>query len=145
MSGDAPLAALLDTLLPGDGAGWPAAGALGLGARCREVAGLSAGGAEALAMLLGALPEGFAGQGAAARTAALKALEAAQPEPFERVVAAAYGAYYTDPRVRAVLARRTGYADRPPQPDGHVLAPFDPALLAGVRARGAGWRRGDGA
>ena len=136
----ARLTALLDTLLPGDGGDWPAAGALGLAARLQEVAGLSAGGTGALAEVLAALRADFAAQDAPTRTVALQALEAARPEAFERVVAAAYAAYYTDARVRAVLARRCGYADRPPQPEGHELPPFDPARLAGVQARGAGWR-----
>jgi hypothetical protein len=134
------LVALLDTLLPGDGGEWPAAGALGLAVRCREVAALSGGGVAALAEVLAALPEGFAEQDAESRAAALRAVEAARPEAFERVLAAACGAYYTDARVQAVLARRTGYADRPPQPEGHILAPFDDALLVGVRARDKGWR-----
>jgi len=42
--------------------------------------------------------------------------------------------------VRAVLAARAGYEARPPQPLGHHLAPFDPALLEPQRARKPFWR-----
>ena len=51
--------ALLDTLLPGDGADWPAAGAHGLAERMSELAAGIPDGAEALTFVLNALPKGF--------------------------------------------------------------------------------------
>lgn len=137
---DPRLVALLDTLLPGDGGDWPAAGAHGLAPRLAEMAGALPGGREALAEVLGALPAGFAEAGAEAREAAMTGIEAARPEAVALVVTAAYDVYYTDPGVRAVIARVTGYEARPPQPEGHALPPFDASLLDAVRARGPLWR-----
>jgi len=124
------LAALLDTLLPGD-ADWPAASTLdGLAAGCETEA----------APLLPLLPPGFATLDADHREAAARTLEAAHPASFERLVAAAYLAYYTHPEVRAALERLTGYEARPPQPLGYDLPPFDESLLEAQRKRAPFWR-----
>jgi hypothetical protein len=42
---------------------------------------------------------------------------------------------------RDLIARLTGYPNRPPQPEGYALEPFDESLLAAVRARGPIWRQ----
>ncbi len=128
------LDAVLGTLLPGEGA-WPSAGALGLAG---EVAGELG---EDCARLLAALPPGFAALDAEAREDALRAIEARHPAMFDRLVAAAYTAYYVDARVRRTIERETGYEDRPPQPLGYELEPFDEALLERQRARQPFWRR----
>ena len=118
------LTALLDTLLPGD-ADWPSAGSLdGMAVE-----------AEA-APILAALPASFA----AGDEETLRAVEAAQPAAFERLVSAVYLAYYTHPAVRAVLERVTGYEARPPQPLGYELPPFDESLLETQRKRAPFWR-----
>lgn len=123
---------VLDTLLPGD-ADWPSAGSLpGLAAQVIDDAAPDG--------LLAALPAGFAALDADAQEEALRVLEAAQPAAFERLVAAAYLAYYTHPEVRAVLERLTGYEARPPQPLGYELPPFDEALLETQRRRAPFWR-----
>lgn len=117
-------AALLSTLLPGD-AHWPPAGTLDL---ALEKA--------LLAPILAALPEDFA----AGNEAVLAEVERAHPAAFNALVHALYVAYYMHPSVRAVLAERAGYEARPPQPLGHELVPFDPALLEPQRARKPFWR-----
>ena len=99
------LVALLATLIPGD-TDWPS-GATGATAVADDLAG-------AAAPILAALPDGFM----PGDEDALRAIEAAQPAIFERVVTALYIAYYTDPTVRRVLETRTGYEARPPQPLG---------------------------
>ena len=132
--------ALLDTLLPGDGTDWPAAGAHGLGARMTELAAGIPDGTEALATVLEALPEGFIAMTPEDREEALRAIEADMPGPFDAVVTAAYNAYYTDSAVRDVIERLTGYENRPPQPRGYTLEPFDESLLDAVKARGPIWR-----
>jgi hypothetical protein len=124
------LADLLATQLPGD-ADWPS-GALVEA----EVAGDLPD--DVLADLARVMP-GFA----AGDEVALRQAETAQPAAFERAVAAAYLAYYTAPAVRQVLARLTGYEDRPPQPLGYDLPPFDLALLDRQRARAPFWRDPD--
>lgn len=133
MTSPDPLDAVLSTLLPGDGA-WPDAGTLGLGAMLRSDLG------DAAAALLAALPASFAQAAEAERVAALQALESAQPALFERLIAVAYTAYYVDARVRAVIERETGYENRPPQPLGYALEPFDERLLDAQRRRAPFWR-----
>lgn len=132
---DALLDSILSTLLPGD-ADWPSAGSLGLAASVRGDCD-----AAALAAIVGAIPADFADGNADAREVALRAIEAACPDAFERLVAAAYLAYYTEPRVRTVIERLTGYAARPPQPRGYELEPFDEALLAKQKQRAPFWRK----
>jgi hypothetical protein len=134
MSADATeahaVAALLDTLLPG-GEGFPSAGGL---------AGIAPRVADAARPVLAQLPADFAARDADAREAGLRAIEAAAPDAFARLVTALYLAYYVQPEVRAVLARDHGYEARPPQPAGHTLPPFDPALLDRQRQRAPFWR-----
>ncbi len=134
------LTALMDTLLPGDGRDWPAAGAHGLTSRFKEMAAGVPDGEVALTTVIAALPPGFADLDADQREAALSAIEAAQPAAFDAVVTAAYNAYYNDPGVRDVIERLTGYENRPPQPQGYTLDPFDERLLDKVKARGPIWR-----
>jgi hypothetical protein len=122
---------LLATLLPGDGAFPPADTLPGLCDRLAVVA----------APVLAALPAGFADAAQDEREAALRRIEATQPLAVERLVAAAYLAYYTAPAVQAVLARDHGYAARPPQPDGYALPPFDETLLARQTQRAPFWRK----
>lgn len=141
------LSLVLDTLLPGNADGWPAAGGLGLEAEVRALwtRPMDDGSDpdRALDAVLAALGAAFDTAGAAERTAALEHLEAAEPVAFGRLVAAAYTAYYVDPRVRAVVEARTGYPARPPQPDGYHLPPFDEALLETQRRRAPFWRPAD--
>ena len=147
------LAALLDTLLPGDGKHWPAAGRHGLAARTREMAALAPTDATVakesadtgLDRVLAALPPGFPDQPPIDREAVLRQIEADLPAAFDAVVTAAYNAYYTDPAIRDIIEHLTGYENRPPQPLGYELPAFDTTLLDPVRARGPIWRPvGDG-
>ena len=132
---------VLDRLLPGDpGAGWPAAGALGLADKARAMA-TERGEADRLADTLAALPADFDDVSEADQIAALKAVEADQPDDFDLLILYAYGVYYTDPRVRDVVETRTGYPNRPPQPEGYELPPFDERLLDKVKQRPPFWRR----
>lgn len=127
--------AILATLLPGEGA-WPSAGTLGLGAAMRVDLGT-----DDIAALEQALPTSFATLAAPAREDVLRGIETAQPDLFDRLVAAAYTAYYVDPRVRAVIERETGYENRPPQPLGYALEPFDEVLLEKQKQRAPFWRK----
>ena len=132
------LEAVLDTMLPG-GEGFPAAREIGL------AAWLSARGefAEPLAAVLSMCPPGFASGDAVMRTRMLRSIEQSAPAAFGRMQVGAYSGSYTHPLVLAAIARDTGYAARPPQPDGYHLPPFDPALLARVAARPAHFRETD--
>lgn len=68
--------------------------------------------------------------------AVLQAVEAVHPAFFAALIEHAYRGYYTDPRVYAAI----GYAHRPPQPLGHELPLFDPAMLEKQRQRAPFWR-----
>ncbi|MBL8701207.1 MAG: hypothetical protein JNK67_22715 [Alphaproteobacteria bacterium] len=131
------LALVLDTLLPGDGP-WPPAHDVDLAAAVRaDRDGDPDGRIDAV---LAALPPGFATADAAGREAMLRAIEAAHAADFERLVTLAYTAYYIAPRVRTVVERETGYANRPPQPLGYELEPFDERLLETQKKRAPFWR-----
>jgi len=67
----------------------------------------------------------------------LRSVEIALPSFFAALVDHAYRGYYTRPEVHRVL----GYANRPPQPDGQQLPPFNVALLDRQRLRLPFWRR----
>jgi hypothetical protein len=137
------LTALLDTLLPGDGADWPAAGAHGLAARTTALASGVPNGAEALAAVLAALPTAFDTFAQPQREDVLRRIEAEESARFVAVITATYNAYYTDPAIRDIIERMTGYPNRPPQPEGYDLDPFDESLLDAVKARGPIWRSVD--
>ena len=130
-----PLSAALDVLLPGDMT-FPAASAVGLATRLLEHPGL----AEPALAAAARLDDGFADLDAAARIEAVAALERAEPTLFGRFVVAAYSGYYSTPAVLEVVERTSGYAARPPQPEGYVLPPFDPATLAVPASRPPSYR-----
>lgn len=134
---------ILDRLLPGDDADWPAAGALGLAPRVVAFMERTPAGGAALALIVNRLAADFGTAPAQARDEALKALETAEPDAFEQLLVASYNMYYTEPAVRAMIERLTGYENRPPQPLGYDLEPFDENLLTQVRQREPFWRRVD--
>lgn len=121
-------AALLDTLLPGDG-DFPSAGELDLGIADHERFGVP------FAAVQDLLPRDFDGLSAEARTAILQEVEASHRPVFDAMVLGVYSLYYTHPRVTGVIRKLTGHSGQPPQPGGHDLAPFDPAMLAVPAAR----------
>ena len=129
------MSALLDTLIPGDG-DFPAASAVGLGDALAGHNRFAAPLAEVTALL----PANFEALAAEGRTGALIDIEAQYPALFKALIVGAYSLYYTQPQVAAVIERLTGHTARPPQPDGHPLAPFDPALVAVPAARAPFYR-----
>ena len=123
----------LDLVIPRSPDGrMPAAGELGLAAQIERVAQRDAG-------LKGAVSTGiarwrarrrrgaagFAALAAPDRLAVLKDVAAAQPGFLPGLVFHTYVAYYQAGRVLEGL----GLAPQPPFPKGHVLEPFDAALL----------------
>ena len=69
--------------------------------------------------------------------AVLQAVEHALPAFFAALVDHTYRGYYMHPRVYEAI----GYAHRPPQPLGHELPLFDPAMLEKQRQRAPFWRQ----
>lgn len=114
------LAAILDTLLPGNGE-WPSA---------RETHVATFISRSALDPVCDVLPSDFASRDIAARTEALRVAETRLPDAFAQLVTEAYRGYYTDPRVLALIERKTRYPARPPQPLGRAVRAADWSVLA---------------
>lgn len=131
----ATLTAALDTLLPGNDQ-FPSAAAIGLDERLSALDHLR----PAVDGAVAKLPADFACLSRDDRTQHLQDWEADDPDGFGAFVIAAYSAYYTHPAVLAVVEHATGYAARPPQPQGYALAGFDPAIVAVPKRRGKLWR-----
>jgi hypothetical protein len=137
---EAFLAALIDTVLPGE-ADAPGATALppGTAAGLRLVPG---GAHAAILQLIAAGAGGEAGFVAAAparRAALLTEVEAQSFNAFRALVAGLLQDYYETPSVLAAMGWRSGGA----QPQGHAVPEADEAtlgLLEKVRTRGPIWR-----
>jgi hypothetical protein len=121
---DSPLPPLLDALLPGNG-DWPSAGethvATFMANRASELPDLK----RALAAVRDVLPADFTSRDLEARTIALREAETLLPDAFALIVTEAYRGYYTDPRVLALIERKTRYPARPPQPLGRAVRAAD--------------------
>ncbi len=135
------LSAIVDCLLPGDNQHWPAASALGLSARVASHLRQSEDGEQMLTQLFQLTQPSFEDLTQAQRIKHLEHLEQTESTLFERLLTASYNMYYTEPVVRQVIERLTGYAARPPQPKGYSLEPFDESLLNKVRQRDPFWRQ----
>jgi hypothetical protein len=142
------LTAVLSVIIPaGDGA--PSAGDIGVAATIERTLAASASlrrlfldGLVAIDVEAGrrnadGSAHDFAALDPDAQLSVLRAIEETLPAFFAALVEHTYRGYYTDPRVYAAI----GYDHRPPQPLGHSLPPFDPALLARQRQRAPFWRR----
>lgn len=130
----AELAALVDTMIPGDEL-FPAAAAVGThglaGPRLRQLLGR-----DGLARLSAALGP-LATLDRAGREAAVARLEATDAELFAALRMTVYLSYYEQPAVvDAVRAMGHDYNDAP-QPDGYTLPPFDPEQDLPKQRRGA--------
>ena len=137
----ATLAAALNQIVPARDA-LPGAGDLGVAAAIeRTLAGAPAllrlflDGLRAIDLAAG--DAAFADLPGGRQEALLRDVEAAQPAFFAALVEHTYRGYYTLPAVQ----RGLGLSGEPPQPRGHRLAPFDPALLAVQRQRAPFWRQ----
>jgi hypothetical protein len=130
------IAAVIDTLLPGDGvlpsgtaAGLPLAAYVDPHRAVLETIAAQVGGIEA-----------FIHADEAAHVNAVGAVERAMPDAFRALLTAVLSDYYESDAVLAAL----GWPTHPPQPTGHTLAPMDDATavrLDRVAQRGQLWRR----
>src|SRR5262245_31591113 len=137
------IAAVVDTLLPGDSGGptgeppLPQGSAVGTDLSVEvesrstvlEAIAKRAGGAEA-----------FIAAAEPARNAAVQAIERAMPGAFRALLSALLSGYYESPVVLAAMGWRTD----PPQPQGHAMPPQNTPTteqLGRVQARGKLWRR----
>lgn len=99
--------------------------------------GLTAIDLEAVQTLNPQATASFVDLAAERQDAVLRAVERALPAFFAALVDHTYRGYYVLPPVH----RAIGYDSRPPQPLGHSLPPFDPAVLDVQRRRAPFWRR----
>lgn len=81
-------------------------------------------------------PVGFLSLDGDRQDAVLHAVEQAFPAFFAALIDHTYRGYYTHAHVYQAI----GYAHRPPQPLGHELPLFDPAILEKQRQRAPFWR-----
>ena len=136
------LSAVVDTLLPGDRGvpPLPTGTAAGVATRLEQ---LAAGRDRALRdVVLQAIASAARGEEAfvraddAGRIASIQRVEVEMPGPFRALVALVLSDYYETEIVLLAM----GWRAEPPQPQGHVLPPFDEALVQPVRGRGRMWR-----
>jgi hypothetical protein len=130
------IGALLDVLLPGDGASFPGARALGIGLAVQPGA---AGGVPALIAAAAGGEAAFLAATPAARRAAVAAFEASAPEDFRRFLQPILADYCES----AAVLEAFGGSAAPPQPEGRRLTEMDDEALRAlerVRARGKIWR-----
>jgi hypothetical protein len=128
------LAALLDTLLPGEPP-LPRGSAAGLDPRA--VAEAHRPVLDAIAARAGGT-DAFASTSEAKRVAALKEVERTLPDLFRTLLAAILTEYYDSDAALAAMGWRT----EPPQPTGHSVEPLGEAtslMLEQVKQRGKLW------
>ena len=137
------LSAVVDTLLPGDAATPPLPSGTEVGIAEKLAEHLVAGRDRARCeVVLRAIADAARGEDAfvradpAGRISCLERVETEMPVPFRTLVSLVLQDYYETDAVLLAVGLRT----EPPQPDGHVIAPFDETLLDPVRRRGPMWR-----
>jgi hypothetical protein len=129
------LAAVLDTLLPGDDV-LPSATRAGLDSAAYVAPHRPA--FDAIAAQAGGLDD-FLRADEGARAAALRAVEHTAPDAMRALLTAILSDYYEAPAVLTAL----GWRSKPPQPAGHAVPAMDGPTterLDHVRRRGKLWR-----
>ena len=134
--------AVVDTLLPGDRGvpPLPTGTAAGVAAKLEHL--VSDRDREIRDLVLSAIASTARGEDAfmradeAGRIASIRRVEAEIPGPFRALVALVLQDYYESEIVLLAM----GWRAEPPQPEGHVLPPFDEALLEPVKRHGRMWR-----
>lgn len=129
---------VLDSLVPGRG-DLPGAGAIGVAGYLDRAGGGSLTLRRTLTDLLTAIEAAchskftkqFADLDGDRRTTVLQQVESDHGPDFTELLRRTYAGYYSDPAVLSAI----GIDARPPQPRGFFIAPFDPAVLEGVRKR----------
>ena len=135
MSAQSNPAVLVGLLIPGDG-DFPSADTIHI----QDAVAAHARFGGVLKEIEQALPDGFSDMPPQTQIEVLHRIEVAQSDLFQRVITAVYSLYYTHPKVAAAIEAMSGHTVRPPQPMGHDLPPFDPALVAVPAQRGPLYR-----
>jgi hypothetical protein len=136
------LSAVVDTLLPGDRGvpPLPTGTAAGVAAKLEHlVADRDRALREVVLQAIASAArseDAFVRMDAAGRIASVRQVEAEMPGPFRALVALVLQDYYE----AEIVLLAMGWRAEPPQPRGHLLPPFDEALLEPVRRRGRIWR-----
>jgi hypothetical protein len=134
--------AVVDTLLPGDHGHppLPTGTAAGVATKLEHlVTGRDRALCDIVLQAIASAAQGedaFLRGDAAGRIVSVRRVEVDMPGPFRALVALVLRDYYEAEIVLVAM----GWRAEPPQPLGHVLPPFDEALLGPVRRRGRVWR-----
>lgn len=135
------LTALLNCLIPGDTDNWPAAGDHGIGPQVLAFLQQQTDGMKSIEKVFKECGADFSDVNRSLQVERLSNVETSHSESFEIILTATYNMYYTDPEIRQIIERLTGYEARPPQPLGYEMEPFDENLLDTVRQRKPFWRK----
>jgi hypothetical protein len=135
------VSAVVDTLLPGDDGAppLPTGTAAGVATKLEHLVARDRAQRDVVLQAIASAAQGedaFLRADAASRIASVRRVEVELPGPFRALVAFALQHYYEAETVLLAM----GWRAEPPQPLGHVLPPFDEALLTPVRRRGRIWR-----
>ena len=137
------VAAVADTLLPGDSGGSdgepPLPPASAAGVDLADIACAHGAVFDAVAQQMGNA-EAFLPAAESARILAIQSVERAMPEAFRALLSALLAGYYEAPPVLTAMGWRTD----PPQPQGHRMPEISHdtnVRLGRVQARGKLWRR----
>jgi hypothetical protein len=132
------LSAVMDRLIPPID-GLAGAGSMGLADEVIERAEADVRLSEALAGVMGKLPQGpkFKAMSDSIRDETLHTVESEIPAEFGLFVDLVYTVYYMQPDVH----RRLGWHGRPPQPDGNTMPPWDESVIERIRLREPFWRK----
>jgi hypothetical protein len=131
------LSGVMDRLVPPVD-GLPGAGAMGLAPEVDSLARRHAPYHRSLSTFIQELAMRWSPQlPHSQKDALIRDLEAADSATFNAVLELVYLAYYGDPRVH----RRVGWRGGPLQPEGFLLAPFNPEILQAIRQRRPFWRQ----
>jgi hypothetical protein len=136
------MSAVVDTLLPGDRGvpPLPTGTAAGVATKLEHlIAGRDRALRDVVLQAIASAARGedaFVRADAGGRIASVRQVEVEMPGPFRALVALVLRDYYEAEMVLLAMGWRT----EPPQPQGHLLPPFDEALLDPVKRRGRMWR-----
>ena len=140
-SSEAWLTALLNCLIPGDADNWPAAGNHGIAPQVLAFLQQQTNGLKSMETVFEECGADFCEVNQPVQVERLSNVETLHSEAFETILTATYNMYYSDPDIRQIIERLTGYEARPPQPMGYEMESFDERLLDTVRKREPFWRK----
>ena len=133
------ISSILDRLIPAND-DLPSTGRMGLEGEVLRLAGQQKRFHERFSSALGTFYStnpNFTSEPAELQDEALVSFEAVHPDAFRILLDISYIVYYKDSRVN----KRLGWENRPPQPEGYPMKPWDESVLKNIRKRKPFWRK----